>query len=157
MSNISNSKILSSGILATLSMSALAIAAPTMGMPEINVPKMLSMTMGLPMIAGWIAHFMIGIVLSFMYAGLFYKILPGPNAVKGMIFGLIPWLMAQLLVMPMMSLMNGMSFTSGLFSGSMIMAAGSLMGHLVYGLVLGVLNTPQSSFIHENSITNAGS
>lgn len=156
MKNISIPKVITSGILATSAMTVLTFVAPRMGMPEMNIPKMLSMTMGLPLIAGWLAHFMIGIVLAFMYAVIFYKVLPGINAVKGMLFSLIPWLMAQLLVMPMMSLMNGMSFTSGLFSGSMLMAAGSLMGHLVYGLVLGAMYFQQTSLIAENSISKSG-
>ena len=39
--------------------------------------------------------------------------------------------MAQLVVLPMMG--------AGLFSGSALVAAGSLMGHLVYGAVLGAV------------------
>ena len=38
---------------------------------------------------------------------------------------------AQLIVMPMMG--------AGFFSGSFVGAAGSLMGHLVYGAVLGAI------------------
>jgi hypothetical protein len=38
--------------------------------------------------------------------------------------------MAQLVVMPMMGM--------GLFSGSALMAGGSLVGHLAYGVVLGL-------------------
>jgi hypothetical protein len=45
--------------------------------------------------------------------------------------------MAQVIVMPMMSMMNGMPFSSGLFSGSAIMAMASLVGHLIYGAVVG--------------------
>lgn len=39
--------------------------------------------------------------------------------------------MAQLLVMPMMGM--------GLFSGSATLAMGSLVGHLVYGVVVGAV------------------
>ena len=41
------------------------------------------------------------------------------------------------MVMPMMSLTNGGSFVSGLFSGSLLITMASLMGHLLYGAVLG--------------------
>jgi hypothetical protein len=44
---------------------------------------------------------------------------------------LAPWLMAQVVVMPMMGM--------PLFSGSMAMAMGSLVGHLVYGVVIGAM------------------
>src|SRR5215204_1775064 len=78
---------------------------------------------------GWIAHFMIGTVLAGLYATLFVGRLPGPVAVRGMIYSLLPWLVAQIMVMPMMGM--------GFFSGSAIMAEGSLMGHLVYGALVG--------------------
>ncbi len=45
--------------------------------------------------------------------------------------------MAQIIVMTMMSVVYGMPFTSGLFSGSVIVALASLVGHLIYGAVLG--------------------
>ena len=44
---------------------------------------------------------------------------------------LFPWLAAQIVVMPVMGM--------PLFSGSVSMATGSLVGHLVYGAVLGVV------------------
>lgn len=45
--------------------------------------------------------------------------------------GLAPWLLAQLAVMPIMGM--------PVFSGSAAMATGSLIGHLVYGAVLGAI------------------
>jgi uncharacterized membrane protein YagU involved in acid resistance len=139
MDKLSLSRAISAGILGTLAMTVLTFIAPMMGMPEMNIPKMLAGTMGLPNITGWLAHFMIGILLAIFYAAFFYNVLPGVNVVKGMVYSIFPWLMAQLLVMPMTGTLNGMPFTSGLFSGSFIMAAGSLMGHLIYGLVIGAL------------------
>jgi hypothetical protein len=47
--------------------------------------------------------------------------------------------MAQIIIMPMMSVMNGGGFINGLFSGSIILAIASLMGHFVFGAVLGAL------------------
>ena len=51
--------------------------------------------------------------------------------VQGALFSVAPWLMAQLVVMPMMGM--------GLFSGSMQLALGSLVGHLMYGAVMGAV------------------
>jgi uncharacterized membrane protein YagU involved in acid resistance len=87
--------------------------------------------MGGLIVLGWIGHLMIGIVLALIYAGLVAPHLPGPPVVRGMLFSLAPWLMAQVVVMPMMGM--------GLFSGSLVLAAGSLIGHLVYGAVLGAV------------------
>ena len=65
------------------------------------------------------------------YAVLFVNRLPGRGLVRGATYGVVPWLLAQLVVMPMMG--------AGFFSGSFVSAAGSLMGHLVYGAVLGAI------------------
>lgn len=132
------------GLVATAAMTAFTYMAPLMGF-EMNIPKMLAGTMGAPIIVGWAAHIMVGVVLAILYATVF---LPGlnkeANLKSGALFGIAPWLLAQLMVMPMMSLMSGGSFTSGLFSGSILVAMASLIGHLFYGTVLGALYKPQS-------------
>jgi uncharacterized membrane protein YagU involved in acid resistance len=119
------------GLAATTVMTMLMLMAPAMGMPPMNIGAMLGSVMGGNVVLGWIAHFMIGIVLALAYAAIAATALPGPPAVRGAVFSLIPWLMAQLVVMPMMGM--------GLFSGSMIAAGGSLMGHIAYGIVLGLV------------------
>lgn len=138
MKNSTIVKSIIAGVLGTLAMTVFAAMAPLMGMPEMNVPKMLSGTMGLPVFFGWAAHFMVGIILAISYALIFYNWFKGSGVVRGMKFSLIPWLMAQIIVMPMMAMMNGMSFSAGIFSGSLLMALGSLLGHLIYGIVLGL-------------------
>jgi len=138
MKNSILAKSVLAGIAGTVAMTLFASMAPLMGMPEMNIPKMLAGTMGAPVAIGWIMHFMIGVILALSYGFVFSKKLPGSNFVRGMIFSLLPWLMAQLMVMPMMAVMNHMSFTSGIFSGSFILAFGSMMGHLVFGAVLGL-------------------
>lgn len=117
------------GVAATLAMTVLMLMAPRLGMPPMNVGEMLGSVMGGSIVLGWAAHFMIGIVLAVVYGALFVGRLPGPAVVRGMIYSLFPWLFMQLAVMPMMG--------NGLFSGSAMMAVGSLMGHLVFGAVLG--------------------
>lgn len=122
-------RIVSGGILGTGMMSILMLMAPKMGMPPMNIGEMLGAMMGGITALGWVAHFMMGLVLSTLYALVFARRLPGPYPVRGMAFALLPWLMSQVVVMPMMG--------SGFFSGSMLAAAGSLMGHLIFGGVLG--------------------
>jgi hypothetical protein len=54
--------------------------------------------------------------------------------VKGTAWGVTLWLVAQLVVMPMMG--------AGIFSsamGGMMAAIGSLIGHILYGSLLGVI------------------
>ncbi|MEP7028213.1 MAG: DUF6789 family protein [Candidatus Eisenbacteria bacterium] len=122
-------KALGAGIAGTLAMTAVMWMAPRMGMPPMDIGHMLGSVMGGNDALGWTAHFMIGILLAVVYAAAFAGRLPGAPVLRGVAYSLGPWLMAQLVVMPMMGM--------GLFSGSMMMAAGSLVGHVVYGAVLG--------------------
>jgi uncharacterized membrane protein YagU involved in acid resistance len=103
--------------------------APAMGLPPMNIGAMLASVMGGSLFLGWMAHFAIGTVLAVIYATLFVTRLPGPGFVRGALYGLVPWIVAQVIVMPMMG--------AGLFGGSFGAGSGSLVGHLVYGAVLG--------------------
>ncbi len=119
------------GLGGTVVMTMLMLLAPAMGMPPMDIGKMLAPQMGGVLALGWMAHFVIGVLLALIYAGFFADRLPGAPALRGALYGLLPWLAAQVAVMPMMGM--------GLFSGSMAMAGGSLMGHLVYGAALGLI------------------
>ena len=124
---------LTAGIAATLAMTAVALMAPMMGLPPMNPAEMLASQMGGSLALGWAAHFMVGSILALGFSFVARHQLPGALPVSGALFALAPWLMAQLVVMPMMG--------AGVFSGSALMAGGSLMGHLVYGAVLGTTIT----------------
>ena len=125
-------RVIGSGLLGTLVMTAVGLfGAPMMGIPAMNPADMLASKMGGITILGWAGHLMIGVVLAVAYAKVFLARLPGPTVARGALFSLLPWLMAQVVVMPMMGM--------PLFSGSVAMAGGSLIGHLVYGAVLGGL------------------
>lgn len=125
--------ILKGGLIATAIMTMMMLIAPLMGMPKMSIGDMLAGFMGIPSWLGWIMHFLIGTVLAAVYVIIWEDRLPGTAAVKGLLFSLIPFFMAQIIVMPMMG--------AGLFSTStptpMMMVIGSLAGHLVYGAVLG--------------------
>ncbi len=126
---------LRAGIAATLVMTIMTMIAPMMGLPEMNIPGMLAGFLGVPVLVGWLMHFMIGITLAIIYGGILAGRFANARLLDGAIYGLAPWLMAQLAVMPMMGM--------GLFSGSFMMATGSLIGHMVYGAVLGAVYRPR--------------
>jgi len=127
--NINIGKAIIAGVIGTVVMTAVGLwMAPLMGLPAMNPAVMLAGAMGGNLAMGWLGHFMIGITLAAGYA-LFGTALPGPGWIRGALFGIAPFLMAQMIVMPMM----GMPF----FSGSAAMAMGSLVGHLVYGAFVG--------------------
>ena len=118
------------GVVGALAMSAVGLwGAPLMGMPKMNPAEMLAMKMGGVVLLGWAGHLMIGVVLALVYATVAVSRLPGPSIVRGMLFSLAPWLMAQVAVMPMIGM--------PVFSGSISLAMGSLIGHMVYGALVG--------------------
>lgn len=142
--SISLKSVLVAGAVATAAMTVFTFMAPLMGF-EMNIPGMLANTMGAPVIIGWAAHFMIGIILALNFAILFLPNVKQKNKIiSGALFGVLPWLLAQIMVMPVMSLMNGGSYTAGLFSGSLLISSASLMGHVLYGIVLGALYKPEA-------------
>lgn len=127
-------RVVVAGIAGTAVMTAVGLwVAPMMGIPRMNPAAMLAGVMGGIAIIGWLAHFMIGTILAGIYALVAPK-LAGPPAVRGALYGIAPFLMAQIVVIPMMGM--------PLFSGSMVMAMGSLIGHLVYGAVVGQVYGP---------------
>ncbi|MDQ3090589.1 MAG: DUF2938 domain-containing protein, partial [Actinomycetota bacterium] len=131
MTNFNPKRAVVGGIAGTVAMTALMLMAPKMGLPPMNVGEMLGSVMGGSVVLGWMGHFVIGTMLAVGYGLWFANRLPGPGVLRGAIFAVAPWLMAQLVVMPMMG--------AGIFSGSVLAAGGSLMGHLVYGAVLGAV------------------
>jgi uncharacterized membrane protein YagU involved in acid resistance len=127
-------RAVAAGVIGTLAMTAVGLwIAPMMGIPRMNPAEMLAGAMGGLLIAGWIAHFMIGVILALVYAAV-ARFIPGAPPVRGAIYAIAPFLMAQLLVMPMMGM--------PLFSGSATMAMGSLIGHLIYGGIVGAVYGP---------------
>ena len=124
------------GFVGTLAITLMMYqVGPMMGMMKMDFAASLGKMMGMGWTAGMMIHFLNGtIIFPLIYAFLLYLLLPGGPTVKGIIWGLILWLLAQLIVMPMM---GGGVFSSKM--GGMMTAGGSLIGHLVYGALLGAI------------------
>jgi len=128
-------RAVTAGLVGTAMMTVLMLAAPMMGLPPMPIGEMLGAFLGIGAVAGWGMHFFIGVVLAAIYALTFAGRLPGRPVLGGMVFGSGVFLLAQLVVTPMMG--------GGVFSGgNAAMIAGSLMGHLVYGGLLGAIYGP---------------
>jgi uncharacterized membrane protein YagU involved in acid resistance len=121
------------GFVGTLAITLLMYkGAPMMGLPEMDIAAMLGQILG-----GWtpgmMMHFANGMVIfPLIYAYLLFSRLPGAPALKGITWGVLLWVMAQLIVMPMMG-----AGIFGLKMGGIMSAFGSLIGHVVYGALLG--------------------
>lgn len=126
--------ILGGAIGTALMTGMMYMVAPMMGL-HMDIAAMLGSMMGGNWAAGMAAHLMLGtVVFPALYTLVLFAKLPGAPVVRGATWGVGLWLMAQLIVMPMMG--------AGVFSsnaGGMMAAAGSLMGHLLYGGALGAI------------------
>jgi len=128
---IKSDKAILAGIIGTAVMTVVGLwVAPLMGMPPMNPAEMLAGAMGGNTVLGWIGHFAIGTILALIYA-VVAPWLPGPPAARGALYGIAPFLAAQIMVMPMMGM--------PILSGSVALAMGSLIGHLIYGGIVGAV------------------
>lgn len=145
------SKAVLAGVNGTIAMTLFMFMGNLMGI-QMNVPRMLASFFGGNLVIGWAMHFTIGTILAVGYGLIFYDIIKIDKPwLRGAVYGIIPWLMAQVLVMPMMTIMNGMGFSTGLFSGSALMATASLMAHLLFGAVVGLIYSPARSVVPDIS------
>jgi len=122
------------GIIGTAVMTMVMFVAPMMGMPKMNPAAMLSSMMGFPIIIGWIMHFMIGVIFALGYVFLLKNMLKKINSkvLKGAIFGFAVFIFAQVMMQIMGALMGGMPMPQG---SMVLMAMGSIIGHIVFGIV----------------------
>lgn len=129
-------RVIVGGFVGTLAITLMMyIGGPMMGMMKMDIADSLGKMMGIGWAMGMLVHFINGtIIFPLIYAFLLYRVLPGGATVKGITWGAILWLLAQLMVMPMM---GGGVFSSKM--GGMMTAGGSLIGHIIYGALLGAI------------------
>ena len=133
------------GLVGTLVMTGMMYGvAPLMGL-RMDIAAMLGSMLGGSWLAGMMMHFVNGsVIFPAIYAHALYARLPGAPAVRGAAWGVVLWLIAQTVVMPMMG--------AGLFSSDMggaMAAMGSLIGHVLYGSLLGIIaSAPEPRVAH---------
>lgn len=125
-------KSILAGIIGTVLMTAVMMIAPMMGMPKMSPPEMLSGMLNMPIFVGWIMHFMTGIIFAFSYTYLFSCKLPGNLYIKGLLFGVIIFIIAQI----MMAVMKSMMPMHSMKGPMMMTMIGSLMGHIIFGIAV---------------------
>jgi uncharacterized membrane protein YagU involved in acid resistance len=81
-------------------------------------------------IVGFMVHLMISFIFGLTYA-FFTALFKGNRVTLGVIYGVVLWFVFPFIFMPLMMGMPAFSITSS----SMM----SLMGHIIYGLVTGVV------------------
>lgn len=122
-----NGKRIGSGILASLAGGVVfGIMMQMMG----SMKMIAGMVHSESAAVGWLMHLMISAIF-----GITWLLFAGPKGgfVRGMIYGVVVWVFGPLVVMPMMT---GMP----LFTVNQ-MTLMSLMGHVIYGVVTGLVFT----------------
>jgi hypothetical protein len=136
------------GVIGTLVITLLMAMGPRMGLPEMDIVGMLGSMFGAPgsRVLGWALHLMMGAIFGLIYAYLWSVGVGSATILGGLVFGLVHWLVAGLVMagMPMLhaGIKSGampepgayMTKSSG-FKGFL----GGLMGHLVFGLVVALV------------------
>lgn len=135
MANLNLGRSVLGGLAGTAAMTMLMLAAPLMGMPRMPIGEMLGAFLQIGALAGWGVHVLIGLTLAVIYAAALATALPGAPALRGASYGFGVFLVAQIVVTPMMG--------GGIFSGGDVrMIMGSLVGHLTYGALVGIIYGP---------------
>lgn len=130
-----NMKAIIGGIVGTIVMTLMMMyMAPLMTGMLMDIAAMLG-----GMLGGWtmgmIAHVIMGvIVFPLIYVLIVYHLIGGPPLVRGLVYGAILWLIAVIVVMPIAGAGVLMSNVGGMMA---VIAA--LIGHRVYGGLLGVI------------------
>lgn len=127
-------RAIAGGLTGTVMMTAMMyLVAPMMMGMRMDIAAMLGSMLGGSWAAGMAMHFMLGsVVFPAAYRSILYGWLPGSPVLRGTIWGALLWLLAQSIVMPMM---GGGAFSSQM--GGAMAAMGSLIGHVIYGSLLG--------------------
>jgi uncharacterized protein DUF6789 len=133
---VSAGKAIVGGVVATATMTLMMyVLAPMILGGPMDIAGMLGAMLGGSWGLGMAMHVLNGaLIFPLIYAFVLSRVLPGEAWLKGTLWGAILWLVAQTVVMPVMG--------AGLFSahaGGPMAAVASLMGHLVYGALLGAI------------------
>ncbi len=108
-----------------------------MDLPKMNLPQMLAGMLGVSVVIGWIMHFMIGLIFAFIYVYWFNpSVHINSKAGKGLLYEIVVLVFAMI----MMFLMTRVMPAPAAMMGNMtLMIVGALIGHLVYGLMVGLV------------------
>jgi uncharacterized membrane protein YagU involved in acid resistance len=136
-----------SGFIATIVMTMVIFLAPMMGLPKMNIPQILASMLGVSVVIGWIMHFMIGLIFAFVYVYWFNtSVHINSKAGKGLLYGILVLVFAMVMMFLMTRMMPA---PEGMMGNMGLMILGALIGHLIYGLFVGLIVPLNVSSGHE--------
>jgi len=126
---------LAAGFVATMIATVmLYYGATAFALKPYDLGAMLAARMGNNMMLGHMGHYVTGVIAFPAFFIAFWRVLPGPSLIKGLVWGVILFWLGHFFLLP---LANG-GFLPDTFGWRTITV--SFLGHLVYGFILtGVL------------------
>src|SRR5512140_14539 len=121
------------GLVATAVMTVVMLMAPVAGIPAINMPRVLGWSVGVPLSAGMVLNFAMGVTLALLFALGFIRQFALAAWMNGILFGMALW--AFLMVV------GGPVIGWGLFAAKTASPLGTILttflGHMAFGWTLG--------------------
>ncbi|MCI0398377.1 MAG: hypothetical protein L0332_24355 [Chloroflexi bacterium] len=136
------------GLVGTIVITMVMAIAPKMGLPQMDMVGMLGSMFSRESnrLVGLALHLMMGVIFALIYALLWNAGIGAVNALWGIIFGVVHWLIVGIMMggMPMMhaGVKAGAVAAPGVYmmnNGGLMAFMGGLIGHLVFGLVVALV------------------
>lgn len=128
------------GVVGTAVITLMMIIADALGMPGIDYGKMLAQFTQTTPLVGWIMHFVMGVILAFVYVYYFRDEFQGPYPIRGLIYSIIPYVVTMIMLFPMAVMGTGQEINS---PGVFIVA--TMVAYFAYGYVMGAITKPRTS------------
>lgn len=131
------------GLVATFVMTMTGFWQGTLGpLQHMDVGAMLAGSMNLGhedprygIVAGNVVHYLNGVILALIFVAFLQNVTPGGWLVQGIVYGILLWIAAGLIVVPLATgTQAGLFFLNTPMPGSMLLS--SLTFHLAYGVAL---------------------
>ncbi len=143
--NVANTVL--AGIAGTAVITGMMLLLSALGMPDIEYGTMIAAFTHTSPVVGWIMHFIMGIVLAFLYVNFFRDEINGPYAIRGLIYSVLPWGITLIMLFPML----GMTSISANSQSPGIFIVSTMVAYLAYGFVMGAIAKPH----HETEVRHA--
>ncbi|MBK6680179.1 MAG: hypothetical protein IPN18_03750 [Ignavibacteriales bacterium] len=136
MNSLRNKTILG-GIVGTIVMTAFMYIAPSFGLPKMNPAEMISSMLGVPIVAGWVILFLVGIAVAFSYPDHFTKYSRQSNPLaNGILFGLSIFIVVEIIIFAIAAIKGPMPT----FDKAMILPmVGFLVAYILYGIAVALI------------------
>lgn len=121
------------GLIATAVMTVVMLMAPLAGVPAINMPRVLGWSVGVPLAAGVVLNFVLGVLLALLFAVFLTRRFAAHAWMNGALFGVAIWAFLMIIGGPLI----GWGVFASRTASPLDTILTSFLGHLAFGWTLG--------------------